>query len=102
MMSSGDVTKEQYWLPAIPEKLSHGVDELNFAEFPICSFSSNGTDRSGILTFEDQVPDPLKPGKTVTRRLMVVPLSEADPLGPLTPDDDWILFGLFQLTKLQS
>lgn len=90
-------------LPAIPVRVVRGADELNFAEFPICCFSSNPTQRRGdVTTFEDEVPDPLNPGKTVVRRLQIIPASKDDPLGPLTPDDDWVLFGLIQLAKLQD
>ena len=102
-MSSEASEPEVVRLPGIPERVTKGADELNFAEFPICCFSSNPTQRSGdMVTFEDEVPDPLNPGKTVVRRLQIIPASKADPLGPLTPDDDWVLFGLIQLAKLQN
>lgn len=103
MMPSEILSEETYRLPAIPKRLTHGADELNFAEFPICGFSSNPAHRAGeVVTFEDQVPDPLNPGRTVSRKLQIIPASKDDPLGPLTPDDDWVLFGFIQLAKLQS
>src|SRR5690242_9436477 len=102
-MSSKSEPELNYRLPAIPQRMTYGADELNLAEFPICSFSTNPTQRQGnVLTFADEVPDPLNPGKTVTRRLEIISASKEDPLGPLTPDDDWVLLGLLQLSKLQE
>src|SRR5690348_13397685 len=102
-MPSKNEPELSYKLPAIPQRMTYGADELNLAEFPICSFSSNPTQRHGdVLTFEDEVPDPQRPGKTVTRRLEIIPASKNDPLGPLTPEDDWVLFGVLQLAKLQA
>src|SRR5262245_15675079 len=92
----------EFTIPGIPRRLLRGADELNFAEFPICSFASNPLQKTGFYAVEDQVPDPNSPGKTVTRRLEVLSSGTHDPLGPLTPDDDWVLLGLFQLSKLQN
>lgn len=98
-MESDLDSEKGYRLPAIPERLFQGGDELNFAEFPIASFAASS---SGYFAVQDEVPDPLHPGKTVTRRFEVISSSVNDPLGPLVPDDEWVLFGLFQLSKLQG
>ena len=57
-------------LPAIPEKINRGVDELNFAEFPICLFSTNPVhiaESGKTIEFTDEIPDPINPGKTISR-----------------------------------
>lgn len=89
-------------LPAVPAKLESGVDELNFAEFPVCFFGSNPAHISAsdkTLEFQDEVPDPANPGKTVTRTVTV---SGTNKYGLPTVLDDWVILGLFQMAKLQD
>ena len=88
-------------LPAIPEKLERGIDELNFAEFPICHFSSNPTHREEekTIVFYDEIPDRKHPGKTVKRTVTV---TGTDKYGLPSATDDWVILGLFQIAKLQG
>ena len=89
-------------LPAIPEKINRGVDELNFAEFPICLFSSNPVhvaESGKTLEFTDEIPDPGHPGKTINRS---VTITGTDKYGLPTVLDDWVILGLFQMARLQQ
>lgn len=89
-------------LPAVPEKMERGVDELNFAEFPVCLFSSNPVHVSSsgkTLEFQDELPDPRSPGKSITRS---VTITGTDKYGLPTALDDWVILGLFQMSKLQN
>jgi hypothetical protein len=88
-------------LPAIPDKLDRGIDELNFAEFPVCLFSSNPTHKmeEKTLVFYDEIPDKKHPGKTIRRRVTV---SGTNKYGLPTATDDWVILGLFQMAKLQG
>ena len=89
-------------LPAIPKKMQRGVDKLNFAEFPICLFSSNPVhvaESRKTIEFQDEIPDPEIPGKTITR---TVTITGTDKYGLPTALDDWVILGLFQMAKLQG
>jgi len=89
-------------LPAVPFKLRRGVDELNFAEFPICLFSSNPVHvaASGkTIEFQDEIPNPATPGTPITRTVTV---TGTDKYGLPTALDDWVILGLFQMAKLQD
>lgn len=89
-------------LPALPKKLERGIDELNFAEFPVCLFSSNPVhvaESGKTLEFQDEIPDPQNPGKTLNRSVTV---TGTDKWGLPTVLDDWVILGLLQLAKLQG
>lgn len=73
-----------------------GKDELNLAEFPLCSLAHRSRPGQKTLTFEDQLWDEGQ-RQHVTRRLTV---TGSDAYGLPTPLDDEVLLGLIQLTKL--
>jgi len=80
-------------LPAI-----NGVDEMNFAEFPLAAISKRIDDGKKTVTFENVLFD-RKERRNVVRRLT---LSGSDRYGlPIVSDED-VLLGCIQLTRLQG
>lgn len=73
-----------------------GRDELNFAEFPVCSVSAIPRKGPQELSFEDQIVDS-STGEVIKRKLSVVGSSKH---GLPTSTEDEILLGLIQLTRL--
>ena len=80
-----------------PPKISDGKDELNLAEFPLCSISDRHSDQKTI-SFEDAIWDSNR-GETITRQLTI---TGSDEHGLPTAQDDEVLLGLIQLTRLQG
>lgn len=84
-------------VPALPEKLVDGRDELNFAEFPLGSIAERIDPNTKTLVFEDQIFDKRR-NQLITRRLTI---AGSDAFGLPTSTDDEVLLGLVQLAKLQ-
>ncbi len=84
-----------------PEPFEHkasGVDEMNFAEFPLAAISKRIDDGKKTVTFENVLFD-RKERRNVVRRLT---LSGSDRYGlPIVSDED-VLLGCIQLTRLQG
>ncbi|GAA4470017.1 replication initiator protein A [Novipirellula rosea] len=75
-----------------------GVDEMNFAEFPLAAISKRIDDGKKTVTFENVIFD-RKERRNVVRRLT---LSGSDRYGlPIVSDED-VLLGCIQLTRLQG
>lgn len=75
-----------------------GVDEMNFAEFPLAALSKRIDDGKKTVTFEKTIFD-RKERRNVIRRLT---LSGSDRYGlPIASDED-VLLGCIQLTRLQG
>ena len=79
-------------------KLNDGKDELNLAEFPLCSISDRIDPATKTLVFEDTVYDASK-GGTVPRQLTI---TASDKFGLPTALDEEVILGLIQLTKFQN
>lgn len=84
-------------VPALPEKLVDGRDELNFAEFPLGTIAERVDSGTKTLVFEDQVYDKRR-NELITRKLTI---TGSDAHGLPTSTDDEVLLGLVQLAKLQ-
>lgn len=84
-------------VPALPEKLTDGRDELNFAEFPLGTIAERIDPKTKTLVFEDQIFDKRR-NQMITRRLTI---TGSDAHGLPTSTDDEVLLGLVQLAKLQ-
>lgn len=78
------------------EGLSDGKDELNLAEFPLCTIADRLPPGQKSLSFEDQVWDAAR-NEMVARRLTITGSEE---FGLPTARDDEVLLGLIQLSKL--
>ncbi len=77
---------------------SSGVDEMNFAEFPLAAISKRIEDGKKTVTFENVLFD-RKERRNVIRRLT---LSGSDRYGlPIVSDED-VLLGCIQLTRLRG
>ena len=75
-----------------------GVDEMNFAEFPLAAISKRIDDGKKTVTFENTIFD-RKERRNVVRRLT---LSGSDRYGlPIVSDED-VLLACIQLTRLQG
>src|SRR5262249_10577990 len=83
-------------LPA--PKISDGKDELNLAEFPLCSIADRLNPDQTTLTFEDRIWDANR-GDVVTRQLTITASAQH---GLPTPLDDEVILGLVQISKLQD
>lgn len=90
--------KEGEELAKLNHPLPEGRDELNLAEFPLCSISDRVDPRQKTLTFEDRIWDDQR-GQMITRRLTI---TGADQYGLPTASDDEVLLGLIQLSKFQG
>lgn len=80
-----------------PPRTTDGKDELNLAEFPLCSLSDR-TSEQKTLVFEDKTWDASR-GDMVSRQLTITASAEH---GLPTALDDEVLLGLIQLSKLQD
>jgi hypothetical protein len=89
-------------LPAEPEflspKASDGKDELNLAEFPLCSIAERVQPNQSSLVFEDQTWDGGRQ-EMITRQLTITASAQH---GLPTALDDEVILGLIQLSKLQG
>jgi hypothetical protein len=94
----GDEEKPEFQVvPALPERLTDGRDELNFAEFPLGTIAERIDPKTKTLVFEDQIFDKRR-NQMITRRLTI---TGSDAHGLPTSTDDEVLLGLVQLAKLQ-
>ena len=82
-----------------PETVRHssmdGKDELNLAEFPLCSLAHRLRPDQKTLHFTDHIWDEGR-GETITRQLTV---TGSDAYGLPTALDDEVLLGLIQLSR---
>ena len=72
-----------------------GVDELNIAEFPLCTLTNRIDPSVKTLYFEDQIFDKSS-GEMVTRKLTI---TSSDEWGLPTPSDTDVVLGLMQLSN---
>lgn len=94
---SEDAKPDFQVVPALPERLTDGRDELNFAEFPLGTIAERIDPKTKTLVFEDQIFDKRR-NEMITRRLTI---TGSDAHGLPTSTDDEVLLGLVQLAKLQ-
>lgn len=80
----------------MPPKNNDGRDELNLAEFPLCSLAHRLRPDQKTLRFEDRLFDKQR-GEMITRQLTI---TGSDAYGLPTALDDEVLLGLIQLTRL--
>lgn len=92
-LNLGIVPDEELW------EYIDGKDELNFAEFPVCSVSSHKRKGENIIYFEDTITDS-STGSLVPRRLTITGNPEFG--GLPTAVEDEVLLGLIQLTRQQG
>lgn len=88
-------------IPAIPEVMSDGRDEMNLAEWPIALISSNNKasaaqSDANTLVFRDVIKNP-RTGEMVQRTFTVSATSKWGLPGPM---DDEVLLALINLSKL--
>ena len=57
-------------VPAVPEKLHEGKDELNFAEFPLGTIAERIDPKQKTLVYEDKIYDTSK-GEMIARKLTI-------------------------------
>lgn len=81
-----------------PSRPSAGRDEMNLAEFPLGVLSDRVPERLQTLIFRDRVRHP-KTGESIDRVLKITPSGE---YGLPTAQDDEVILGLIQLTKLKT
>src|SRR3954463_11274390 len=89
---------EAKFLEAPPRATTDGKDEMNLAEFPLCSVSDRLPEGQNTLVFEDRVWDTSR-GEMIPRQLTITGSAE---FGLPTALDDEILLGLIQVSKLQD
>ncbi len=80
------------------QELWVGVDELNFAEFPLAAIAGDSASGQKTLVFEDDIHD--REAKTCVHRKLVI--SASDLYGLPTPRDSDVLLVLIELTKSVS
>ncbi len=80
------------------QELWVGVDELNFAEFPLAAIAGESASGQKTLVFEDDIHD--RAAKTRVHRKLVI--SASDLYGLPTPRDSDVLLVLIDLTKSVS
>lgn len=85
-------------LANIPDHITKGKDELNFAEFPLSSISDRLDPSVKTLIFEDQITDK-STNQKITRKVMI---TGSDAYGLPTCTDEEVLLALVQLSKLQG
>ncbi len=101
-MERNRAKKPPSWPPVATSKTHElnvtGVDEMNFAEFPLAAISKRIDDGKKTVTFEKTIFD-RQERRNVVRRLT---LSGSDRYGlPIVSDED-VLLGCIQLTRLQG
>ncbi len=79
-------------------RLPEGKDELNLAEFPLCSIADRSEPGRKSFSFQDRIWDAHR-GEMISRHLTVTGSAEH---GLPTAMDDEVLLGLIQLTKLRD
>jgi len=84
-------------VPAVPDVIHDGKDELNFAEFPLGTVSERIDPNQKTLIYEDKIWDASK-NDHIARKLTI---TGANAYGLPTAIDDEVLLGLVQLSKLQ-
>lgn len=89
---------QQPRVAVIPSKITHGRDELNFAEFPLSALSEKSDPSIKTIYFEDTIFDRSK-NQLIPRR---VTITGSDAFGLPTPLDEDVLLALIQLSKLQG
>ena len=82
----------------MPVKNTEAKDEMNLAEFPLCSLARRLPPDVKTLRFEDRIWDKSR-NEWITRQLTI---SGSDAYGLPTKLDDEVLLGLIQLTRLQG
>src|SRR4051812_40108575 len=82
----------------MPQKHSEARDEMNLAEFPLCTLSHRLKPGVKTLRFEDRIWDKGS-NEWITRRLII---AGSDVYGLPTEKDDEVLLGLIQLTRLRG
>jgi len=85
-------------LTLVPSKITHGRDELNFAEFPLSALSEKSDPAVKTIYFEDQIFDRSK-NQHIPRR---VTITGSDAFGLPTPLDEEVLLAIIQLSKMQG
>src|SRR5690606_33255702 len=93
-----DFLKSSFLAQVAAPRLNDGKDEMNLAEFPLCSLSDRLPDGQKSLVFEDRVWDASR-GGMISRQLTITASAE---YGLPTARDDEVLLGLIQLSKLQD
>ena len=83
---------------SMPQKNSEAKDEMNLAEFPLCSLSHRLKPEVKTLRFEDRTWDKGR-NEWITRQLTV---TGSNAHGLPTEKDDEVLLGLIQLTRLRG
>ncbi len=76
-------------------KKTEGKDEMNLAEFPLCSLAHRLNPEVKTLHFEDRIWDKAR-SKSITRQLTI---TGSDLFGLPTEKDDEVLLGLIQITR---
>ena len=84
-------------VPAVPDVMHDGKDELNFSEFPLGTVSERIDPTLKTLVYEDKIWDASK-NEQISRKLTI---TSSDAYGLPTAIDDEVLLGLVQLSKLQ-
>jgi hypothetical protein len=82
----------------IPDRITDGKDELNFAEFPLSAISDRVDPSIKTLVFKDQIFDKSK-NKQISREVMI---TGSDAYGLPTSTDEEVLLALIQLSKIQG
>jgi hypothetical protein len=85
-------------VPAVPEAIHDGKDEMNFAEFPLGIIAKRADSSQKTLVFEDTIHD-RDTGRPMRRKLTI---TGTDAFGLPTSTDDEVLLALIQLTKQQG
>lgn len=92
------VKQQRIGTDLMAQKTTDGRDELNLAEFPLCTLAHRLRPDQKTLQFEDRVWDD-RHCASVPRQLTI---TGSDAYGLPTALDDEVLLGLIQLTKLRS
>ena len=91
-------SEERIETEAMTTRTPDGRDELNLAEFPLCTLSHRLRPEQKTIQFEDRIRDDCR-GEMITRQLTI---TGSDAYGLPRALDDEVLLGLIQLTKLRG
>ncbi len=83
---------------SMPQQNCEARDEMNLAEFPLCALAHRLKPEVKTLRFKDQIPDK-STGNSITRQLTI---TGSDAFGLPTGNDDEVLLGLIQLTRMRG
>ena len=86
------------FVPMLPEILKDGLDEMNFAEFPMGVVGNRVDPSVKTLLYVDTIFDKAQ-GKDILRRVMI---TGSDAFGLPTATDEEVFLALIQLSKQQS